>query len=259
MRQKPNRVEIHGLLRLNINLRLRVALIMAVTGGLCALVLAEETTDAISACGSFSFQGSSDYDDAIIDNNFSLDPGCQSYCDCSTICDIQVVRVTDLCTGDPLTISQEQWDRMVTGQSDASLNYWFVDRLDGQIWGYYGRNNDSGFDYGSMKPGNKHEPAKLHDEPAPAPCRETYETHPVKFEAIDVTVCIDEKSGCVYKLLGCYYYYFTVHKQDQAGDLSSHVAAAWNKKVVELAVQKWNENVGSKKKKCFPPFKWLAQ
>ena len=83
-----------------------------------------------------------------------------------------------------------------------------------------------------MKPGNNHEPAESHDDLS-APCRETYETHPVKFEGIDVTVWIDEKSGCVYKLLVCYYYYSTVHKQDQAGELSNHVAAAWNK-VVDL-------------------------
>lgn len=258
MSQTLHRLEFHGLLRARINLGLHVALIIAFTVGLCALVIAQDATDAIRSCGNFNFQGSSGLDEAHIDNKFSLVPSsCQSACECSTICYIQIVRVTDLSTGEPLTTSQEQWDRMVTGQNDASLNYWFVDRLDNQIWGYYGRNNDDTFNGWLLRPGNNREPAELWDDPYP--CRETYETHPVKFEGIDVTVCIDDKSDCVYKLLGCYYYCFTVHKEDAAGDLSSHVAAAWNKKVVELAVQKWTMKAAELEKRRFPPFKWLAQ
>ena len=251
MSPAPGRVRLHFLPVLGRNLVLSVALIVAVLGRACAPVLA----DAIGSCGIFTFQGSSNYDGATIDNKFSFQPSqCQSDCLCDRICYIQIVRAIDSVTGEPQWFSDQQWNRMVTGQSDALLNYWAIDRIDDRIWGYYGMNDNGSFDSYLLKPGNNREPAELGDDPKPK-----QDTHPIKFEAIDVTVCINEQSGgCVNNILGCYYYCFTIGDQDAAGNLSSHPGAEWNKKAVELAVQEWNKNVGSKKK-MFPQFKWLAK
>src|SRR5215472_5848941 len=95
-------------------------------------------------CGVFTFNGAPSGNRGInLTQSFQFGPApCTATCNCNTIAYVQIIRVIDRDTGAFLAPGPEQQARIVTGQADATQNGWAVDRLEGRIWGFYGRNND---------------------------------------------------------------------------------------------------------------------
>ena len=215
-------------------------------GTVFALFLTAASGNPTDPCGSFTFCGLPDNSSGEnIVEGFSFAPGkCHSDCNCDTICYIQIMRAIDLDTGWPRQPSSQQYDRRVTGQSNALLNDWAVDRIDNRIWGYYGRNDNGGFS-GNLQPGSNSRPAVLKDEPSNWPPN-------TRFEAVDLTVCIDDASACLDKLFGYYYYRFTVQADGSTNAPLNQIGVDWNRQAVDLAVQAWNQWAIGLHKKPFP-------
>jgi len=199
-------------------------------------------------CGTFTFSGSPDGNRGeIISDSFAFDPSvCSSPCNCDHICFIQIVRIIDRDTGQFLAPSSQQQARIVTGQSSATLNGWAVDRIDGRVWGYYGRNNDGTF-ASYLTTGNNTSPAVLGDEPSGWPDNSW-------FDAVDVPVCIDGLSVCLNNLLGYYYWLFIVDPGGTTGNPINEVGVDWNQQAVDLAIAQWNNTAAGVGKNVFPVF-----
>jgi hypothetical protein len=239
---------IHGLKR---NRGTRRLLTVAAAGIFFVLSLSLSHANPANPCGTFVFSGSPDNNsgEKIVEDFYFAPAKCNSSnCHCGTICYVQIMRAVDLSTGEPRQPSSEQYDRMVTGQSDALLNYWAVDRVDKRIWGYYGRNNDDSFS-SDLQPGNNSQPTVLLDEPSCPPN--------TQFEAIGVPVCIDDASTFRDNLLGCYYYRFTVQVDGSTRVPFNQIGANWNRQAVDHAVEAWNGVARGLHKTSFPPFAWI--
>lgn len=199
-------------------------------------------------CGAFTFNGSPNGDRGEnITDSFAFNPSqCHSNCTANTIAYLQIVRIVDLQTGEFLAPSSQQQARIVTGQSEAVYNGWAIDRLDGRVWGYYGRNNDGSF-ASTLTPGSNSSPAVLFDSPSGWPDDSW-------FDAVDVPVCIDARSACANNLLGYYYWLFVVNRGGSTSSPFSEVGVDWNQTAVDLAVAKWNSTAPGLGKNVFPAF-----
>ena len=228
-------------------------LTVTAVGIVFALYLTAASANPTNPCGTFAFSGVPDNNsgEKIVEDFHFAPAKCNSNCHCGTICYIQIMRAIDLSNGEPRQPSTQQYDRMVTGQPDALLNYWAVDRVDSGIWGYYGRNNNGDFS-SNLQPGNNSRPAVLKDEPS------NWDPN-IQFEAIDVPVCIDDASACRDELLGCYYYRFTVQANGSTNVPSNQIGANWNAQAVGLAIRAWNVVAGGLNKKPFPCFTWMPR
>lgn len=206
----------------------------------------------VQKCGDFSFSGTtfhnSSSNGANVSVNFSFNPGsCNSSCTCNPVCEVQIVRTVALDDSTYLYPSSEKQDR-------ATDQGWYVDRLAGKIWGYYGRNNDGSF-APNLTPGSETSPTILTDapnRPASAPYLHIW------WQAVDAPVCIQANSGCANKLLGYYFWSWLV---DSSGAVSGPVdAVAWDplQSQVDAAVVKWNAQAPGLGKNVFPPLTRLA-
>ena len=202
----------------------------------------------IPPCGSFTFSGSPNGDRGEnISTSFAFNPSaCGSRCSTNTIAYIQIVRIIDRDTGDFLAPTTQQFDRIVTGQSEAVYNGWAVDRLDNHVWGYYGRNNDGTFD-SNLTTGSNTTAAVLIDGPSGWPDDSW-------FDAVDVPVNIDSDSGCVNDLLGYYYWLFIVDTGGSTGSPVNEIGVDWNQTAVNLAIAQWNATAPGLSKNVFPAF-----
>lgn len=202
----------------------------------------------ITSCGIFTFTGTKvDTPETNgLDMNLSFDfnpADCGSNCSCDPVAYIQIVRTVSLDDSSFIFPSSEKQDR-------ANANGWYIDRIPGMKWGYYGRNDDGSF-AGNLDPGTENDPAILFDGP------NRPEAQPwihIWWQAVSVPVCIQSGSGCENKLLG---YYFWSWMVDSAGVTSDPIhAIAWEDQdgEVDTAVAGWNTQAPGLGKHTFPAF-----
>ena len=173
---------------------------------------------------------------------FDFNPSdCGSNCTCNPVCFIQMVRNYNFDNGNYLYPSTEKQQR-------ATANGWYIDRIEGRVWGYYGRNNDGSF-AGNLQPGSESTNTILSDEPA-RPESEPW----INFwwQAVSAPVCIQMRSTCANKLLGYYFWSWMV-------DADGHVptpfhANAWKNLDGDLqdAINRWNIQAPGLSKNSFP-------
>ena len=202
-------------------------------------------------CGTFSFTGFPHTNRGVdVTVNFNFAPAvCSATCSCNTIAYVQIVRIYDMNTGNYISPNSDQTNRIVTGQSQATMNGWAVDRLSGRIWGYYGRNNDATF-AGTLTPGSNTTPATLRDTPSGWPDQSW-------FDAVSVPVCIDSRATCANNLLGYYYWLFVVGTGGTTGAPFNEIGVDWNRDAFDLAVTEWNNDAPGLGKNSFPAFSRL--
>lgn len=203
---------------------------------------------ATSPCGLFTFTGAPSNNRGIdMTLTFAFDPSlCKAdSCGCDSIAYVQIIRAINLETGDFLYSNSEQRDRIVTGNPNQALNGWSVDRLEGKVYGYYGR-NDNGTFASTLMPGSNISPALLRDSPW-GWIDNTW------FDAVSVPVCIDSNSKCINKLLGYYYWLFLIDKGNATAPFHE-VGVTWHQDAFDAAVQKWNTLAPGAGKFAFPAF-----
>jgi len=197
-------------------------------------------------CGTFVFTGTP-FDGIGINSlpmrlSFDFNPSaCGSSCNCDPVGFIQMVRNYDLEDGSYIYPSSEKEDR-------ATAYGWYIDRVEGRRWGYYGMNDDGSF-ANYVNPGSATNLADLTDEPA------RNEEEPwlnFWWMAVTAPVCIQPSSTCSNRLLGYYFWSWTV-------DEDGHVPApfhgnAWKELDDELgnAVSRWNVQAPGLGKHVFP-------
>jgi len=185
-------------------------------------------------CGAFAFTGSK-YDTSTengIDMSlrFDFNPAtCGAACSADSICYVQIVRTVDLEGGTYLYPSAEKAAR-------ATPDGWYLDRLEGKKWGYYGRNDDGTF-ASTLSPGGNTTPTVLVDAPR-RPEMAPYIW--IFWEAVSVPVTIRADASCTDRLLGYYFWGWIVAKDGSvAGPL---YAPAWEpmENDVDGGVAGWN-------------------
>lgn len=215
---------------------------------LCLTALAVTQCGPASVpCGVFTFGGAPNGSSGITDSvQFAFNPSrCgAAACATSTIAYVQIVRIIDISTGNFLSPNSEQTNRTVLGNATPAFNGWAVDRLAGRVWGYYGRNNNGSF-ASTLTPGSNSVTAVLRDSPSGWPDGSW-------FDAVSVPVCIDSKSACVNRLLGYYYWLFTVGTNGAVGAPFSEVGRTWHRDAFDLAITEWNNDAAGLGKNAFP-------
>lgn len=206
----------------------------------------------IPSCGDFTFTGSKvDTEESNgLDMNVSFDfnpENCDSNCTCNTVCYIQIVRTVDMETFTYIYPSEEKEER-------ANANGWYIDRVEGKIWGFYGRNDNGSFG-SNLDPGSETQPAILFDGPRRG------EDEPwlgIWWQAVSAPVCIQPRSGCENRLLG--YYFWSWFASDDGAVDGPIDAIAWEplQNEVDSAVTEWNAQAPGMGKNSFPTFTRLA-
>jgi hypothetical protein len=217
---------------------------------LCLTALAlTQCGPASSPCGTFTFGGAPNANRGITDSvTFAFNPsqcGARA-CTTNSIAYVQIIRVIDINTGNFLSPNSDQTNRIVTGNATAAFNGWAVDRILSRVWGYYGRNNDGSF-ASTLTPGSNSVSAVLRDVPSGWPDGSW-------FDAVSVPVCIDPNSTCVNKLLGYYYWLFTVGTDGAVGGPLDEIGRDWHRDAFDLAVVEWNNDAPGLAKNTFPAF-----
>jgi len=206
----------------------------------------------IEPCGTFTFNGT-EYDTSTsngvnMDLSFDFDPSvCGSTCTCDPVVYIQVVRTADLETYIYLYPSTEKEDR-------ATGDGWYIDRIAGRVWGYYGRNNDGSFAY-YLTPGSEVDPAILEDAPRRP------ESEPwlgIWWQAVSVPVCIEAGSTCENNLLGHYFWSWLVDDSGVVAGILDWIAGPTLADSVDEAVAEWNAQAPGLGKNTFPTFTRLT-
>jgi hypothetical protein len=197
-------------------------------------------------CGTFAFTGAPNGSRGVdVTVTFNFNPAsCSATCTSNTNAYIQIVRIIDITTGNFLAPNTDQQNRIVTGQAQATRNGWAVDRLANRVWGYYGRNNDGTF-AGTLTTGSNTSAAVLRDSPSGWPDRSW-------FDAVSVPVSIDSKASCVNRLLGYYYWLFTVQSGGGTGNPFHEIGVDWNRNAFDSAVAEWNNDAPGLGKNTFP-------
>ncbi len=208
-----------------------------------------------SPCGTFTFHDLGVEDTSTLngwnmDVDFDFDPvACDVECSCNKVCFIQIVRTIDMETGIYLYATTEKQDR-------ATSEGFYLDRLAGRIWGYYGR-NDSGTFASTITVGSDTSTATLRDFPKRG---ETPPWIDFLWMAITVPVCIDNpSSSCNNYLLGYYEWGWVV---DDAGTVPytiDWIAPRGFKDAFDDAVTKWNAQAPGLEKNIFPTFMRLSE
>ncbi|MEE9128782.1 MAG: hypothetical protein V3T84_02100 [Phycisphaerales bacterium] len=201
----------------------------------------------INPCGVFVYTGS------IVDTSsngvdmslsFDFDPAaCGRSCSSELIPYVQMVRTWSFEDGTPLYPSAEKEDR-------ATKNGWYIDRVAGRIWGYYGRNDDGSF-APYLTPGTNSTLAVLGDSPR-RPDSSPWLN--IWWHAVSVTVDIDSASSCEDEFLGYYTWGWFV---DSGGTVTNqHDSVAWKSlgRTMFDAVDEWNLQAPGLVKNNFPAF-----
>jgi hypothetical protein len=213
----------------------------------CSISLGACTS--IQPCGTFAFTGNAD--DGATSNgitmnlSFDFDPAaCGETCTTNTVAYIQMVRTYDLEDGTYSYISEEH-------EARAIAYGWYIDRLAGRIWGYYGRNNNGTWS-NNLTPGNNATNAVLFDAPnRPNSVRNIW------WQAVSAPVSIDGGAdSCNNNFLGYYYWSWSV---DDAGHLTDDDiinVTAWENLhlVMDDAVAAWNAQAPGIDHNEFPAF-----
>lgn len=195
-------------------------------------------------CGTFTYTGTPDGHYLNVTVNFNFNPAtCGATCNCNTICYVQIVRVLDVNTGNYLAPGPEQQARIVTGKSPTE-NGWSVDRLEGRVWGYYGRYNDGSF-AGTLTTGSNTSPAILRDGPGGFPAS-------TWMDFVSVPVCIDTNASCNNRLLGYYYWFFILDSAGNATNPFDEIGVTWMQTSFTSAVAEWNNDAPALGKNTLP-------
>lgn len=211
--------------------------------GMCLFLLMSCGTPTVP-CGTFTFTGNPIANGLDISVSFDFNPGdCGGACTCDTIVYIQIARAYDLNTGNFLAPTTEYTNRMVTGRTPECLNGWMLDRLDGRVWGYYGRNNNGSF-AGSLTPGDNATAAVLLDTPSGWPDE-------TMLDFVTVPVCIDDDAGCFNDLLGYYYWWFFIASGGSVSFIDK-IAVEWHRDAIDESVVEWNSDAPGLGKNVFP-------
>jgi len=220
-----------------------------------ALVLTMAGCDSfctrITSCGVFTFTGTkvdtSSSNGLDMNLSFDFNPAdCGSGCSCDPVAYIQIVRTVDLETSTYIYPSAEKEDR-------ANANGWYIDRLEGKIWGFYGRNDDGSF-ASTLDTGTENDPAILFDAPN-RPEAEPWIN--IWWQAVSVPVCIQHDSACENKLLGYYFWSWTVSTSGVTSDPIHAIAWEDQDGEVDSAVTEWNTQAPGLGKNTFPAFSRL--
>lgn len=212
-------------------------------------ILILSACEKIDPCGTFTFTGSAVDGSASngIDMNvsFAFDPSvCGSSCAATKIAYVQIVRTYNFEDGTFSYISEEH-------QARAIESGWYVDRLTGRIWGYYGRNNDGTFNT-NLQPGSNTTPAVLFDGP-----RRQDSMRQIWWQAVSGAVSIDGgANSCNNNFLG---YYFWSWMVDAAGAVTDDYiidGVAWEDQQLRMdeAVAAWNTQAPGLGHNLFPSF-----
>lgn len=204
--------------------------------------------ETLQPCGDFEFTGT-EFDTAAsngvdMDVAFDFEPtDCGCNCTCDEIPYVQIVRTWSFEDAQPLYPSTEKAQR-------ATTNGWYIDRIAGRIWGYYGRNDDGTF-ASYLTPGSNTVDAVLRDSPR-RPQMDPWLD--IWWQAVSVPVCIDSGAPCENRLLGYYFWSWLV---DDAGTVTGIIDLnAWERLDDEVldAVGEWNTQAPGLGKNQFPTF-----
>jgi hypothetical protein len=176
---------------------------------------------------------------------FAFDAGvCGSTCAPTKIAYIQMVRTYDFDEGTYSYISEEH-------EARGTTYGWYVDRLTGRDWGYYGRNDDGSF-AGNLTPGNNTTPAVLLDAPSrPDGMRNIW------WQAVSGAVSIDGGAGtCNNNFLGYYFWSWLVDDAGAVTDSYIIKGVAWEdlQLLMDDAVAAWNAQAPGLGHNLFPGF-----
>jgi len=206
----------------------------------------------VDPCGEFTFAGTAVDGTSLngIDMSlaFAFDPAlCGSDCQADTICYVQMVRTYDFANGTYSYISEEHEDR-------AIAYGWYVDRLSGKAWGYYGRNDNGSF-AANLSPGDNATPAILFDGP-----RRSDSMHSIWWQAVSGAVSIDGGgNSCNNTFLGYYFWSWVVDDAGALTDDSIVDSVAWENLQLTMddAVAAWNAQAPGLGHNLFPAFDQL--
>lgn len=199
-------------------------------------------------CGEFTFTGTIEdttrQNGIDMDLRFGFDPAaCGSDCVSDLVCYIQIVRTVDLEDGTYIYPSTEKRDR-------ATDEGWYLDRLAGRIWGYYGRYDDGSF-AATLQTGSNNRDAILYDRPS-RPENEPWLE--IWWQAVSVPVCIDDDSDCLNNLLGYYFWSWFVGSNGTVTGIIHAIAWEPLETAVDDAVDEWNDQATGLGKNQFPAF-----
>ena len=199
-------------------------------------------------CGVFVFDGAKndteEQNSLPMTLSFDFNPdACGSDCRCNPVCYVQMVRNYDFDSGGYIYPSTEKQER-------ATANGWYIDRIPGRIWGYYGR-NDNGTFAGTLTPGSESVNTVLRDEPA-RPDAEPWLNF--WWEAVSVPVCIQSGSACENRILGYYFWSWIAHNDGSMSDPIHMVGWVALNAEFNQAVSRWNTQAALLAKNPFPPF-----
>ena len=224
----------------------RLQLYIIIAGILCIT-----SCTKIDPCGSFAFTGTafSGASNGITMNlHFAFLPGnCSSSCNTNTICYIQMVRTYNFREGTYSYISEEH-------QARAIEYGWYIDRLTGRNWGYYGRNNDGSF-AGNLTPGNNTNETILFDQPA-----RSGSSHNIWWQAVSAPVSIDGgANSCNNNFLGYYFWSWIIDDTGTTTNSDILHAVAWEnlQNTMDAAVAAWNAQAPGIGHTLFPTFNKL--
>jgi hypothetical protein len=178
-------------------------------------------------CGTWVFSGTPTGTQFPLSSAFTFNPsGCGQNCPDSQDVMIQMVWVYNADTHSMMYPSSEPQG------GSADPDGWFIDRLTGAAYGYYGLQNNGTFYPGWNTPGGPGTANTLFDEPGGWPAN-TY------FYAVDVAVCYGSKS-CNNKILGYYFWSYILDSSDVGQKFIT--APAWQDLDTEFqsALTAWN-------------------
>ena len=205
--------------------QLPTAAILSVAAALVCLAGCAATLE----CGSWAFSGTpqSNPDKFSMNSAFTFTPSaCGKDCDCEEDVMTQMAWIYDI----------NDRTYIYGGSQDAArttANGWFIDRVDGSRYGFFGLNNDGvTFESYWNTPGSNGTPNTLYDIPAGLP-NNTW------FYAVDVATCFKSRT-CNNRILGYYFWSWTI---DNEGNASKFIIApAWKDLDSEFqsALTAWN-------------------
>jgi len=155
-----------------------------------------------------------------------------------------MVRTYNLSDGTYSYISEEH-------EARAIAYGWYVDRLSGRVWGYYGRNNDGTW-ASILTPGNNTTNAVLRDAP-----RRPDSMRNIWWQAVSAPVSIDGgANSCNNNFLGYYYWSWFVDDAGKVADNHIIKGIAWEDLHLTMddAVAGWNAQAPGLGHNGFPTF-----
>jgi hypothetical protein len=213
------------------------------------------TKSCTKPCGEFDLHDNGVQDTSAqngwsMDLDFAFTPSeCNNTCTCDLTAFVQIVRSVSLEDGTYLYPTSEKEDR-------ATATGFYLDRLAGKIWGYYGRNDDGSF-AGSVTTGSDTSTANLIDFPRRPESRPWLD---FIWMAVTVPVCIDNPdSACNDHLLGYYEWAWSVDDVGTVPWTIHFISPKGWKDDFDDAVARWDLQAPGLGKNAFPTFTRLSQ